>query len=161
MKKIISIFAAILLVMSCWAYAENGVIALDDSLFATAKDALILFENGDYDGAAGLLAFGTPEEFEKFVCGNFKTLGESPVQTIVSVAWWNGGAWQVAVPLHEPVSGDIETLVLVTDNIDCTTFCGYRYADWKYVETELTRSDYVLWNEEYVAVESMIIYTDD
>ena len=161
MKKFIAIMVSLLLTISCWAYAESGVIALDDSLFRAAKDTLLLFEKNDFEGAASLLAFGTADEFEKFVSGNYKTFGAEPVQTVVSVAWLNGGAWQIAVPLHEPVSGDIETLVLVTDNIDCTAFCGYRYADWEYVETEISCSDYVIWNEEYVAAESMIIYTDD
>ncbi len=161
MKRFTFVLTAILLLFAFCAHAESDVVTLDDVLFREAKDALLLFEAGDFEGAGSLLKFADSEELQKFVTGNFTTLGNEPVQTTVSVAWWTGNSWQVAVPLHEPVSPDVEVLVLMTNDIDCAAFCGYRYADWGYVEEALAACDYVIWNEEYVETESMIIYTDD
>lgn len=161
MKKFISIISLLAMLLSLTAQAENVVIELDEQLFMNAKQALTLFDAGDYEAAAELLQFAGAEEFEKFITGNYTTFGEEPVQTIVSVAWWTGSAWVIAVPLHEPAAPEVETMVLLTDNIDCTTFCGYAHALWGDVEAVLAECDYVIWNEEYVEEESMVIYMDD
>jgi len=162
MKKIISLITALLLIFCSAAVAEGGIMTMNDELFVIAKEALPLFQVGDYEGAAALLGFGSGDEFKKFITGNFLTFaGDEPVQTTVSVAWWNKGVWLVAIPLYEPASPEVETLVLVTDSIDCTTYCGYIYAEWGDVEAAYSQSDYVIWNEEYIETESMIIYMDD
>ena len=161
MKRIIILIGVLAMLFAACAQAESGVTVMNDMLFMDAKQAVLLFEAGDYEGAAELLGFGTAEEFEKFITGNYFTFGIEPAQTIVSVAWWNGSCWLVAVPLHEPAAPEIETLVLATDSIDCSTFCGYTFATWGMVEAELALTDYVLWNEEYIENESMIIYMDD
>lgn len=161
MKKILCIIAALAMVCSLSAGAESTVLELDELLFADAKQALTLFEAGDYETAASLLEFADAVELEKFITGNYTTFGTEPVQTEVSVAWWTGSAWLIAVPLHEPAAPEVETLVLLTSNIDCSAFCGYTYALWGDIETALTECDYVIWNEEYTEDESMVIYMDD
>jgi len=161
MKRSLLLILALIMAFSVCAHAESGVVPLNDRLFKDAKESLLLFEAGDHAAAAELLGFGTAEEFEKFIRGNFTTFGTEPVQTKVAVAWWNGSAWTMAVPLHEPSSPDVEVLVLVTNNIDCSAFCGYRYAEWSEIETELAGCDYVVWNEEYIEDASMVIYMDD
>ena len=145
----------------CTAAAESTVIELNEQLFADAKQALTLFAEGDYETAAELLKFADATEFEKFITGNYTTFGAGPVQTVVSAAMWTGSAWAVAVPLYEPSVPEIETLVLITNNIDCAAFTGYTYALWGDVETALAQCDYVIWNEEYTAEESMVIYMDN
>lgn len=160
MKKIISIIAILSLLFSFAAFGESAVIELDEQLFADAKQALVYFEAADYESAAVLLEFADAAELEKFITGNYTTFGAEPVQTTVSVAWWTGSAWILAVPLYEPGTPEVETLVLLTGP-DCTTFCGYTYALWGDVETVLAECDYVTWNEEYVPADSMVIYMDD
>ncbi len=161
MKRFISIIIALFVMLGCCAYAESTIAPLDDALFDDAKEALVLFEAGDYEAASALLGFATADELMKFVTGNYSTFGNSPVQTKVSVAWWTGSAWLVAVPLCEPASPEVEVLVLMTNDIDCSAFCGYRYATWGDIEEALAACDYVIWNEEYIESKSMIIYTDD
>lgn len=161
MKKLILIAVMLAVFGACCANAEGGIITMNDMLFSDAKQALRLFEEGDFEGAAEVLGFGTADEFEKFIGGNYRTFGDEPVQTTVAVAWWNGKSWIMAVPLHEPCDPDVETLVLATDSIDCSTFCGYTFSTWGDVEAKLAQADYILWNEEYVDTKSMIIYMDD
>lgn len=161
MKKIVCAIALLAMIFSTAVYAESAVIELDGQLFADAKQALIYFEAGDYEAAAGLLEFADAEELEKFITGNYTTFGSGTVQTNVSVAWWTGSAWMIAVPLYAPETPDVEALMLMTNNVDCTSFCGYTYALWGDIETALAGCDYVIWNEEYIPEDAMVVYMDD
>lgn len=159
MKKAILSLILIALTITC-ASAESEVRALDEQLFMQAKEALTLFEAQDYTSAAELLDFGDAQELERFVAGNYTTFG-SGVQTTVSVAWWNGSAWMLAVPLYEPSQPEVETLVLITNINDGSGFGGYQYSIWGDVEASLAHCDYVIWNEEYVPASKVIIYQDN
>ena len=150
-----------MLVFCTAAGAESAVIELDEQLFADAKQALVYFEAADYESAAALLGFADAAELEKFITGNYMTFGTDIVQTTVSVAWWTGNAWVIAVPLYEPGAPEVETLVLLTNNTDCTTFCGYTYALWGDVEAAFSECDYVIWNEEYITEDSIVIFMDN
>ena len=46
MKKLISAILALIL-LTAGALAESGVPSLNEQLFRDAKDALVMFENGD------------------------------------------------------------------------------------------------------------------
>lgn len=146
--------------LTACALAEGGVTTLNGQLFQDAKDALVMFENGDYSSAAELLGFADAAELEKFITGNYETFGNG-VQTAVSVAWYNGSSWQLAVPLYEPATPDVETLVLTTISTDASAFYGYMYAPWSEVEAALTECDYVIWNEEYTGSDSVSIFQDN
>lgn len=159
MKKLMAAILAFML-LTAGALAENSVPALNEQLFRDAKDALVMFENGDYTTASELLGFADAAELEKFITGNYKTLGNG-VQTAVSVAWYNGSSWQLAVPLYEPASPDVETLVLTTISSDASAFYGYMYAPWSDVEAALAECDYVIWNEEYTSGDSVKIFQDN
>ena len=159
MKKLMAAILALML-LTAGALAESGVPSLNDQLFQDAKDALVMFESGDYSSAAELLGFADAAELEKFITGNYKTFG-SGVQTAVSVAWYNGSSWLLAVPLYEPASPDVETLVLTTVSTDASAFCGYMYAPWSDVEAALAECDYVIWNEEYTSADSVKIFQDN
>lgn len=161
MKKIISIISLFMLVFCTAANAESPVIELNEQLFADAKQALVYFEAADYESAAALLGFADAAELEKFITGNYTTFGADAVQTTVSVAWWTGSAWMIAVPLYEPEAPEVEALVLLTNNTDCSTFCGYTYARWGDVEAVIAECDYVTWNEEYISEDSMVIFMDN
>lgn len=134
--------------------AESDVPSIDDALFADAKQALVYFDSGDFDSAASLLEFADADELSKFVSGNFSTIG-SGVQTTVSVAYWTGNAWELAVPLQEPVADDVEALILLTE--DGTSFTGYAYATWGQVSKEYASCTYVVWNEEYVPSDPYVV----
>lgn len=166
MKKFFAAICALMFMISGpGAFAENIVPELDPMLFMRAKEALVLFDIGDYEGAASLLGFEDSEELKKFMVGNFLTLGggtiEQPtVQTTVSVACWLGDMWMLALPLYEPAAPEIDTLVLTISPEDNTRFNGYVYALWGDVELQLSMCDYVIWNEEYIE-NDLVIYQDN
>jgi len=128
------------------AHAETVPI-LDEVLFDSAKQTLLYFSAGDYESAAALVEIADADELEDFVTGNFTGLDED-VQTFVSVAFWRYNAWFIAVPLHDPIDGEIETIAFRSD--DGITFSGYRYCTWAEIEEEYNQCDYVIWNEEYI-----------
>lgn len=148
-KRVAMLFAALALSLSlcACAAAEAGVPSIDDRMFKDAKQALVYFDAGDYDSAAALVGFADAEELRKFVEGNFTSIGNG-VQSEVSVAYWTGSAWELAVPVAEPSGSDVEVLILITS--DGVSFSGYSYATWGDVEEEYATCDYVVWNEEYV-----------
>lgn len=132
----------------------------NSNLMDDAKSVLKKFDAGDYSGAADILGCADASELEKFVTGNFSQFGGG-VQTTYAVAYCaSGGSWKVAVPLSEPSSDNVETLVLITDDTG-SAFTGYRYATWGSVTQDSAGCDYVLWDEEYVSDSEMVIYSDD
>ena len=94
------------------------------------------------------------EEWQKFA-ESFSQLDSGTVQREVSVAYWQGSCWYLAVPVTEPKTDSVEALVLRSD--DGSTFSGYKYATWGEVKGGYQSSDYVTWNEEYVAGTPVII----
>lgn len=130
------------------------------NLIDDAKSVLKKFDAGDYSGASDILGCADASELEKFVTGNFTQFG-SGVQTTYAVAYCaSSGSWKVAVPLSEPSSEDVETLVLITDDTG-SSFTGYRYATWGSVTQDYAACDYVLWNREYVSDSEIVIHSDD
>lgn len=148
-KRVATLLAALALSLSlcACAAAEAGVPSIDDRMFKDAKQTLVYFDAGDYDSAAALVDFADADELRKFVEGNFTTIGNG-VQSEVSVAYWTGSAWELAVPVSEPSAENVEVLILVSS--DGKSFSGYSYADWGDVEEKYASCDYVVWNEEYV-----------
>ena len=57
--------------------------------------------------------------------------------------------------MTEPNRDGVEALVLRSD--DGAAFSGYKYATWGDVKSGYQASDYVVWNEEYVAGTPVII----
>ena len=157
MKRILSVALLMALLLSACAFAE-GVPSISDELFSAAKEALSLLSYGEYARVSEVLPFsgGAPsaEERQQFA-GSFSTLDSGTVQREVSVAYWQGSCWYVAVPVTEPNRDGVEALVLRSD--DGAAFSGYKYATWGDVKSGYQASDYVVWNEEYVAGTPVII----
>ena len=157
MKRILSVALLMALLLSACAFAE-GVPSISDELFSAAKEALSLLSYGEYARVSEVLPFsgGAPsaEEWQQFV-GSFSTLDSGTVQREVSVAYWQGSCWYLAVPVTEPNRDGVEALVLRSD--DGAAFSGYKYATWGDVKSGYQASDYVVWNEEYVAGTPVII----
>ena len=86
---------------------------------------------------------------------SFTTLDSGTVQREVSVAYWQDSHWCLAVPVTEPKKDSVEVLMLRSD--DGETFSGYKCTDWAEARSGYESSDYVTWNEEYVAGTPVII----
>lgn len=159
MKKIISclLIAAMLL---C-AAAQAEVPSLSEKLFKYAKAALTCLASGEYDKVVTGLPFSglspSADEWRSFAQGSFSSLSGKP-QSKYAVAYWTGRAWKIAVPVAEPASGSVETLVLVSE--DGSSFSGYGCTSWSKVKGEYQNSNYVSWNEEYNASTSVLIESD-
>ena len=157
MKRILSVALLMAQLLSACAFAE-GVPSISDELFSAAKEALSLLSYGEYARVSEVLPFsgGAPsaEEWQQFA-GSFSTLDSGTVQREVSVAYWQGSCWYLAVPVTEPNRDGVEALVLRSD--DGAAFSGYKYATWGDVKSGYQASDYVVWNEEYVAGTPVII----
>lgn len=158
MKKIVAIVLLAALLMFAGAQAQEGVPSISDNLFSAAKEALSLLSYGEFARVAEVLPFSgaapDAEEWSKFA-QSFSTLNSGTVQREISVAFWTGSAWYLAVPVSEPNNGAVEALVLRSD--DGTTFCGYKCADWASVKSSYENSAYVEWNREYVAGTPVVI----
>lgn len=130
------------------ATAEADVPSIDEGMFGDAKQALAYFDAGDFDSAAALVECADAQELQNFVEGNFQAIGAG-VQSKVSVAYWTGSVWELAVPVAEPDEENVEVLILLTS--DGKSFSGYSYATWGDVKAEYETCDYVVWNEEYIS----------
>lgn len=157
MKKIVSVLLFAALILCACAGAES-VPDISDSLFSAAKQALSLLSYGEYESVCDVLPFAdvapSAEEWANFA-GNFSTLDSGTVQREISVAYWQNSSWSLAVPVSEPNKDSVETLILRSD--DGQTFFGYKYATWGEARSGYESSDYVVWNEEYVAGTPVVI----
>ncbi len=146
MKKLICALLALLLLGSA---ALADAPQLSDELFTSAKMAVGYLASGAYEKLVTLLPFSdvapSASEWEGFAA-NYSDL--SNPQSEYAVAYWTGNYWVVAVPIQAPDSGNVEALVLGSE--DGSSFIGYRYATWSQVENGYNASDRVLWNVEYV-----------
>lgn len=150
MKRIVSLLLVMLLLISSTALASE-IPQIDSSLFLCAKQAVGCIVAGEYERMITLLPFSdvspSASEWQSFVKGNFMALPEI-AQSIYSVAYWTGSVWKLAVPVSEPASDDVETLVLTSP--DGLTFSGYGYAAWADVKNEYLYASYVTWDIEYL-----------
>ena len=157
MKRIVSVLLFAALLMSACACAES-VPSISDGLFSAAKEALSLLSYGEYARVSEVLPFSgtapSAEEWEMFA-ESFTTLDSGTVQRGVSVAYWQDSHWCLAVPVTEPKKDSVEVLMLRSD--DGETFSGYKCTDWAEARSGYESSDYVTWNEEYVAGTPVII----
>ena len=157
MKRIVSVLLFAALILCACAGAES-VPDISDSLFSAAKEALSLLSYGEYESVCDVLPFAdvapSAEEWANFA-GNFSTLDSGTVQREVSVAYWQDSHWCLAVPVTEPKKDSVEVLMLRSD--DGETFSGYKCTDWAEARSGYESSDYVTWNEEYVAGTPVII----
>lgn len=150
------------LMISGLVCAHAEVPALSESLFNYAKGALTNLASGDYDRVVTKLPFSdvspSADEWRSFTEGSFSSLSGSSPQTRYAVAYWTGRMWEIAVPVSEPSSGNVEALVLLSE--DGKSFCGYGCSNWKSIQSEYESSNHVIWNEEYNASTSAVVEND-
>ena len=161
MKKLLccALIAALMLAVAAPALA---VPSLDGDMFKYAKGALVFLASGDYDKVVTGLPFSglspSADEWRSFAQGSFSGLVGSSPQTKYAVAYWTGRVWRIAVPVSEPSSGGVETLVLSSD--DGSSFTGYACASWGSVQSEYQGADYVSWKDEYSGASSATVEND-
>lgn len=160
MKKLISCMLVMLILLGSAACAQ--VPTLSENLFKYAKNALKCLAAGDYQKVVTSLPFSdvspSAKEWSGFAEGSFASLSGEKPQTDYAVAYWTGNTWKVAVPLKAPVSGDVETFVLVSE--DGGSFSGYGCSNWGSIQKEYQKSDYVSWDKEYNNSTSVVIEFD-
>ena len=135
----------------------------DDVFFDRGKDAMMLLASGDVDGALDVLKFSfeagssqSEEDFKRFVSDAFSLLDCGAVQSEVAVCWLDeGGMWHLGIPVVEPVTGDVEALVL--DSWDLTAFSGYSASTWGRVQEAVAKSWAFYWNEEYLPAAPVLL----
>ena len=156
-----ALIAALLIAAAAPALAD--VPKLSSKMFAYAKAALSCLAAGDYERVVTGLPFSgmspSAEEWRSFAQGAFTGLSGSSPQTKYAVAYWTGHAWRVCVPVSEPSSGSVETLVLSSEDGD--SFTGYACASWDSVCAGYQSADYVSWEDEYSASTSAIVENDE
>ena len=162
MKRMFCFVLVLLLLLFCVSGASAQVPGLSSSLFKYAKGTLSALANGDYQSIVTSLPFSgvspSADEWRNLAEGSFSSLSGSAPQTKYAVAYHIGSVWKIAVPTSEPSSGDVETLVLVSE--DGSSFTGYACNSWKRVSSEMEGSDYVTWYEEYISSTSVVIEND-
>ena len=160
MKRFISLILICALLCSA---ALADVPKLSENMFKYAKNALAALADGAYDKLVTALPFSdispSSDEWEKLAEGAFTTLRDAEPQQLYCVAYWTGSAWKFAVPVSDPVSSDVEALILFSE--DGKSFVGYGYSTWGKVKKEYQNADYVQWNEEYNASTSVVIEFDE
>ena len=162
MKKIISciLIAAMLL---CAGFAVAATPAPSDELYTHIMNAMNLLAAGAYDKVVAAVPFAdiapSAAEWQSFAEGNFTTLAGAQPQNEYIVLYWSGSVWKVAMPVQEPSSDDVETLVLSSE--DGKTFIGYGCGLWGDIRAEYESSVYVKWTEEYQNATYALIQFDD
>lgn len=162
MKRILGCMLILAFLFSCILTAHAEAPGLSEKMFRHAKEALAYLASGEFDKAVTSLPFSdispSADEWRNFAQGSFSALIGSAPQSKYAVAYWNGRAWIIAVPVSEPNSGSIETLILSSE--DGSTFTGYGCENWANVKREYESSPYVVWDKEYNASTSVIVAFD-
>ena len=119
------------------------------------KAALQLLAMGETESAMEVFAFSfeveseqTEETFLEFV-PTMTMLDALTLQTDVALCWMDEtGVWHLGIPLVEPISWDVEALVL--DSRDMNIFCGYSLSTWGALEEAAAIYLDAYWNGEYI-----------
>lgn len=160
MKKIICCTLVAILLLTAAAIAE--VPSLSENMFNYAKGTLSCLASGAYDKIVTSVPFSgvspSADEWAGFAQGGFTDLAGSTPQTKYAVAYWTGSSWKIAVPVSEPSSGSVETLVLISEDGQSVT--GYGCSNWSQVSSEYESSSYVSWNAEYNSSTSAVVEMD-
>jgi len=152
LRRLISLSMFFILLISGGALADQP----SEEFYNTGRNALMLLSHGDVDGALELIAFQFPAEdmtyseegFRQIVEGKYQPfLDENASVQAIAVAFYMDNLWYLALPVCEPTSDDIETLVLISP--DQAVFTGYAALSWSAVleMSDLAEENY--WNVEY------------
>lgn len=155
-KRIAALMLCVMMLLPVCAAAEQQVTPMD-SMFMRLKEALILLSLDETDQALQLINFVfdveselTAETFRELAETGLLLLDSGMVQTEVAVCWLDEmGVYHFGIPLVEPISPDVEALVLCSR--DLVNFSSYYPSVWSALEEAAAMHEQVVWNIQYQA----------
>lgn len=161
-KRIAALMLGLMLLISCAAGAEEIHVPTEE-FFNRGRTALMLLAEGLTDEALEVIGFafdvesGLTEETFRLAVEQMTLLDKELLQTEVALCWLDDltGVWHLGIPLAEPVSWDVEVLVL--DSRDLQVFCGYSVSDWGALEAAAELASQAYWNIEYMPGEMLLM----
>ena len=135
-----------------------------DDFYNVGRNALLLLENGDTDGAIALIDFQFDDSDPTYTEAGFREIVQKkyapdfdprPALQPTAVCFLMDGLWYLALPVSEPTSDKMETFVLIS--ADQSTFCGYAALTWGSVLEMSDLAQEAYWNVEYKASGSQLI----
>lgn len=156
-KRMIALVLCLTILLSVSAAAQPAEMTPMDLMFQRLKDALILLSLDENDQALETLRFvfdvecGLTEETFRAMCEEQLVLLDSGmVQTEVAVCWLDEmGVYHFGIPLVEPISQDVEALVLCSR--DLMDFSSYYASTWNALQEAAALDENAVWNIEYQA----------
>ena len=163
-KRVAAIVLAMTLLLAGGVRAEE--LTPMDRMFLRGKEALTLLAAGEVDLAVELLDFvfdvesgQTEEQFRELVNQGLILMDTGMIQTEVALCWQDElGVWNLGIPLVEPVSWDVEALVLRSRDLEI--FCGYEISNWGALEEAAAFAAEICWNIEY-APGAPLLFADE
>lgn len=151
-KRILSILilAALSIVSAFGAYAE-APLAPNENAYRNAKEAVSLISYGEYGMALQRLSLThvmTAQALKSYIDINCREIYRGSVQTEVSVAWFDGMIWNIAVPFEAPDDEAVGALVFQLQSPE--QFSSVYFMRWGDVQASYSMSRYVYWNVEYI-----------
>lgn len=148
----LGLVAALLLTASVALAAPS----FSDKLFGRAKDAVSLISYGEYEKAVETLGLSMgASELEEFVSDDLSDIFYVSVQKEVSVAYYTGKRWIVAVPIEEP--SDDNVMALALSSSDGSSFDAYRAMNWGDVMKGVNQAEESEWNVAYEQGEAYLV----
>lgn len=129
-----------------------------ESAYRQAKEAVGLISYGEYEMALNRLGMQDQMQaaaLKRYIDQNCGEIHRGSVQTDVSVAWFDGSVWLLAVPFEAPEDDAVGALVFTLSG---NAFSGIDFMRWGDVETSYDAADEVYWNLPYTP--SFTVYGD-
>jgi len=160
-KKWMAVLLCVLLLIGGCAQAAEYLTPMEQFVLK-GKTGLQLLAAGETELALEAFAFAfevesgqTEETFREFV-PEMTMLNAETLQLDVALCWLDeDGVWHLGIPLAEPISWDVEALVL--DSRDMNIFCGYSLSTWGALEEAGMLYSEAYWNGEYLPAMPMLL----
>ena len=156
-KRMTALILCLMLLIPACAMAESAQVTPMDMMFQRLKDALILLSLEETDQALETIGFVfdveselTEDSFRELTEMELVLLDSGMVQTEVAVCWLDEmGVYHFGIPLVEPISLDVEALVLCSR--DLINFSSYYATTWGALQETAALDPEAVWNVEYQA----------
>ena len=156
-KRMTALILSLMLLIPACAMAESAQVTPMDMMFQRLKDALILLSLEETDQALETIGFVfdveselTEDSFRELTEMELVLLDSGMVQTEVAVCWLDEmGVYHFGIPLVEPISLDVEALVLCSR--DLINFSSYYATTWGALQETAALDPEAVWNVEYQA----------
>lgn len=153
-KRMIALILCLMMILPA-ASAEQPTPM--DLMFQRVKDSLALMAMGETEQALTMIGFVfdveselTADTFRELVETGLVLLDSGMVQTEVALCWLDEmGVYHFGIPLVEPISPDVEALVLCSR--DLVNFSSYYATTWNVLEQSAALYENTVWNMAYQA----------